>query len=114
MQSFVTKKDILSGSVYVPREGYTYNKSGDEVRSGNAMSKRITSIRQPKKLAQSRGAKVAGSLDKLFSDSRAAQSALNTKEWEKTNVERKANGLDPWTWEKYINKQNTRNSRRRK
>lgn len=94
--------------------GYSYNLSGDEIRSGNVMSKRVTKIRQPKKLAQQRGAKVAASLDKLYADGKSTFAALETAEWERDNSVRTGQGLEPLTFKKWKNKKSTKENRRRK
>ena len=105
---------IVSGGLLLPREGKTYNEYGDEIRSGNAMSKRITKVRQPKKLAQQRGAKVAASLDRLYTDGKSTFAALETAEWERDNSVRISQGLEPFTFKKWKNKKSTRENRRRK
>ena len=105
---------IIAGGLLLPREGKTYNKMGDEIRSGNAMSKRITKVRQPKKLAQQRGAKVAASLGKLYADGKGTSAALETAEWERDNSVRIAQGLEPFTFKKWKNKKSTRENRRKK
>ena len=111
--SWSTTDLILSGGLLLPREGKTFNKMGDEISSGNVMSKRITKVRQPKKLAQRKGAKVAASLDKLYSDSKHAVSALETKEWERDNSARIENGLEPLDFKKWKNKKSTRENRQK-
>lgn len=71
-------------------------------------------IRQPKKLAQMRGAKVAASLDRLYADGASAEKALHTKECEQTNKGRIESGLEPWDFKKFMNKKSTRENRRRR
>ena len=112
MSISVAQEFIIAGGFLLPREGKTYNRMGDEIRSGNVMSKRITKIRQPKKLAQKKGAKVAASLDKMYSDGAHAASVIETNEWERDNSVRVAQGLEPFTFKKWKNKKSTRENRR--
>lgn len=71
-----------------------------------------TKVRQPKKLAQKKGAKIAASLDKMYSDGAHAASAIETNEWERDNSVRVAQGLEPFTFKKWKNKKSTRENRR--
>lgn len=105
---------IVAGELLLPREGKTYNQYGDEISSGNVMSKRITKVRQPKKLAQQRGAKVAASLGRLYYDGSSTSAALETQEWERDNSVRISQGLEPFTFKKWKNKKSTKENRRRK
>ena len=113
MSISVAQELIIAGGLLLPREGKTYNRMGDEIRSGNVMSKRITKIRQPKKLAQKNGAKVAASLDKLYADGKGTFAALETAEWERDNSVRITQGLEPFTFKKWKNKKTTRENRRK-
>ena len=45
MEKLTKMERIISGALFIPKEGKTYNNLGDEVSSKNVISKKITSCK---------------------------------------------------------------------
>lgn len=96
---------------YLQREGLPFTgENGLFLETEKTVT---TKVRQPKKLAQAKGAKVAASLDKLYTDGSRTIASLETAEWERDNSVLVAKGLEPLTFKKWKNKKTTRENRRK-